>query len=85
MLRQLYSYSFINRIFTGKKSNKDESDDDDEEMDLSDNDAGGSTGSGEESYKPAPSKRRAATYTAEAHSPKTPPKKRGRAPAAKMH
>ncbi|VDO40458.1 unnamed protein product, partial [Brugia timori] len=36
------------------KKNKDESDDDDEEMDLSDNDAGGSTGSGEESYKPAP-------------------------------
>ncbi|KAL3985814.1 hypothetical protein ACH3XW_40195 [Acanthocheilonema viteae] len=69
----------------GKKSNKDESDDDDEEMDLSDNDAGGSTGSGEESYKPAPSKRRAAAYAAEAHSPKTPIKKRGRAPAAKMH
>uniref|UniRef100_A0A0R3S0D1 Btz domain-containing protein n=1 Tax=Elaeophora elaphi TaxID=1147741 RepID=A0A0R3S0D1_9BILA len=69
----------------GKKSNKDESDDDDEEMDLSDNDVGGSAGSGEESYKPAPSKRRAATFAAEAHSPKTPPKKRGRAPAAKMH
>ncbi|EJD76615.1 hypothetical protein LOAG_16491 [Loa loa] len=66
----------------GKKINKDESDDDDEEMDLSDNDAGGSTGSGEESYKPAPSKRRAAAYATEAHSPKTPPKKRGR---AKMH
>uniref|UniRef100_A0A1I8EGL3 Uncharacterized protein n=1 Tax=Wuchereria bancrofti TaxID=6293 RepID=A0A1I8EGL3_WUCBA len=69
----------------GKKNNKDESDDDDEEMDLSDNDAGGSTGSGEESYKPAPSKRRSAAYAAEAHSPKTPPKKRGRVPAAKMH
>lgn len=54
-------------------------------MDLSDNDAGGSTGSGEESYKPTPSKRRAAAYVAEVQSPKTPSKKRGRVPAAKMH
>ncbi|VDM99069.1 unnamed protein product, partial [Onchocerca ochengi] len=69
----------------GKKSNKEESDDDDDEMDLSDNDAGGSTGSGEESYEPAPSKRRVAAFAAEAHLPKTPPKKRGRAPATKTH
>lgn len=54
-------------------------------MDLSENDAGGSAESGEESYKPAPSKRRAAAYTAEAHSPRTPSKKRGRAAVAKTH
>lgn len=69
----------------GEKSSKDESDVEDDEMDLSENDAGGSAESGGESYKPAPSKRRATAYTIKSRSPKTQSKKRGRARAAKMH